>query len=117
MVVFHYDGILRSVKEYAVYIWGERRVGLVYDYIFDRFESQIKRISGSGPSSFKIVYSLKFEAISVCTKVCAQEDLMSCMFSWSSVYVIKSLVKLRTPSPVETKERYVPNLNDAFSDH
>lgn len=39
IVVFHYDGILRSEEKEAVYFRGERRVVVIdVDVTFDRFD-------------------------------------------------------------------------------
>lgn len=74
----HYDGIFRSEEKNPIYIRVERRVVLVDgDVSFDKFESQIRRVSGSGSFPIRIIYFLKCEAMSIYANVLAQEELIA----------------------------------------
>lgn len=123
IVLCHYNGILRSEEEDPVYIGGEKRVLLVDgDVPFDLFESQIRRASSSGFSPIKIIYFLKCEANLDCAQVLLQEDLtvMSYLYNLykvgrTCIYVDKGPYQTLSPSRVEAKERYLPNLNDIYA--
>lgn len=66
--------------------------------------------------SFEIIYFLKYETMSICLHVPAQDDLTSMLYlqdlynvDMSSIYVVKDLVR--------RQETCVSSLNEAYTGH
>lgn len=65
-----------GVKMKILFILGVRGgLSRVDDVPLDQFESQRRRINGSGSFLIKIIYSLKCEVMSICTYILIQEGL------------------------------------------
>lgn len=65
-VVLYYDGVFRSEEEDPIYLCGEIRVVLIDNNVaLDHFKSQIRRITRSGSSAIRIIFSLKSEIMSI----------------------------------------------------
>lgn len=122
MVLWHYDGTLRSEEEDLMYIGGEKNIVFMdSDVTLDNFQSRKGRISGSRPLPMKIINFLKCGDMSICALLArAQEGLTSMLYLHDiynvhriSIYVIESLGQ--TSSSLHVEDRRIPNLSEGYT--